>query len=67
MNTNTQGVACQCGQMPELASIDNLEGCGNTMHYRLECPYCGGKKAEWRRSPMVAIQEWETHFFKLKS
>ncbi len=60
----SEGVKCKCGQMPLINGVANLEGPGNTMHYRLECPKCGAKNAPWRRSQMQARTDWETDYHK---
>lgn len=59
-----EGVRCKCGEMPLMNETMNLEGPGNTVHWRLECPKCGDKGAPWRRSQFIAIGDWESDYHK---
>ena len=50
----SEGVKCKCGQMPLINGVANLEGPGNTMHYRLnaqsvERKTLPGEEAKCRR------------------
>lgn len=60
-----KGVKCKCGKMPVMDKTMNLEGPGNTVHYRLECPNCGAKGAPWRRSQLTACVDWESKYYYL--
>lgn len=58
-------VKCKCGRVPEMDNVTNLEGPGNTVHWRLECPRCGPKGAPWQRSQLSACSDWETKYWEL--
>lgn len=58
-------VKCKCGKLPEMDKAINLEGPGNTVRYRLECPACSAKGAPWRRSELSACFDWESKYWEL--